>query len=337
MTRPYWAVLHNSLDFPTAARKLEDRGVAGLEVPQAYGPPFGPLAAAAMVTRHIQLASGVVMGLARSPFETAMAAIDLDRLAGGRFTMGLGTGPEHFARGYFDMPYDKPVSRLREVVQILRHVEDGARSGAMKPWNGKLYQLEFKDYEPTLPPFRERVPVWIAALREKMCELAGEVADGLMGHPVWSVEWALGRAQEALAKGAARSGRDPATLHFQPYVSVSIDRDPRAAMDAAKPGVAYYAGMPQYESFFEAHGFLPEARKLQEALRSMNLLEAAPLIPDEMVRTFAACGTRDQVLEWIEPLWERADSILILTSNWGVPPELHDAKVAAVTETFWPG
>jgi probable F420-dependent oxidoreductase len=334
--RNYWALVHNSLDFATDVRRLEHRGVAGIEVSQDYGPPFGPLSAAAVLTERLKLASGIAMGLVRSPFETAMAAMDLDRLSKGRFHLGLGTGPGHFTKGYFGMPYDKPVSRLREVVQILRHVEDGARTGTMKPWNGEFYQMEFEGYEPTLPPHRERIPVWIAALRGRLCEVAGEVADGLIGHPVWSVQWALGQAQESLAKGAASAGRDPSELYFQPWVAVSIDRDPKAAVDAARPGVAFYAGLEQYAPFFEAHDFGKESRKLQEALKSMSLNEAAKLVPDEMVKTFAACGTPDQVLEWIEPLWQRANSILVFPTAWGAPPDQYAAKAAALADTFWP-
>jgi alkanesulfonate monooxygenase SsuD/methylene tetrahydromethanopterin reductase-like flavin-dependent oxidoreductase (luciferase family) len=264
-----------------------------------------------------------------------MAALDLDHLSQGRFVLGLGTGPMHWTKGYYGMPYDKPVSRLREVVQILRHVEDGARTGTMKPWQGDCYQLEFHGYEPTAPPYRERLPVWIAALRTRMCELAGEVADGLIGHPVWSVEWSLGQAQRSLAVGARRTGRDPAKIHFQPWVTVSIDRDPKIAVTDAKPFVAMYGGFAQYHPYFEAHGFGPEARKLQAASNSMRPVEAARLVPDEMVRTFAACGTPDQVREWVEPLWQRANSMLILPPSWGLSPEQLAAKTAAIAETFW--
>jgi len=337
MERQYWAVLFlsNRFDFATAVRDLEEWGIAGLEVPQVYGPPFVPPAAAAMVTKRLQLASGIAIGLTRSPFETAMAALDLDRLSQGRFILGLGTGPVHFTKGYYGMPYDKPVSRLREVVQILRHVEDGARAGTMKPWQGDCYQLEFHGYEPTSPPYRERIPVWVAALRQRMCELAGEVADGLIGHPVWSIEWALGQAQQSLAIGAARAGRDPSTIHFQPWVTVSIGRDPKVAVNDAKPEVAFYGGFAQYHPYFEAHGFGLEARKLQEASKAMSCLEAASLVPDEMARTFAACGTPEQVRERIEPLWQRANSMLILPPNWGLTPEQLAAKMAAIAETFW--
>ena len=338
MKRDYWASLFFSGgdDFLSAVRALEDRRIAGLAVPQVYGPPFVPLAAAATATRRIQLATGIAIGLTRSPFETAMAALDLDHLSRGRLILGLGTGPMHFTKGYYGMPYDKPVSRLREVVQILRHVEDGARTGTMKPWQGDCYQLEFQAYAPTAPPYRERIPVWIAALRQRMCELAGEVGDGLIGHPVWSVEWSLGQAQKSLAVGAAHTGRDPSTIHFQPWVTVSIDRHLKIAVDDAKPFVAFYAGFAQYHPYFEAHGFGPQARKLQEASKSMSCTEAVHLVPDEMARTFAVCGTPDQVRERVEPLWKRANSMLILPPNWGLSPERLAAKTAAIAETFWP-
>jgi alkanesulfonate monooxygenase SsuD/methylene tetrahydromethanopterin reductase-like flavin-dependent oxidoreductase (luciferase family) len=165
--------------------------------------------------------------------------------------------------------------------------------------------------------------------------LAGEVADGLIGHPVWSVEWSLGQAQRSMTVGATRTGRDATKVHFQPWVTVSIDRDPKVAVNDAKPFVAFYAGFAQYHPYFEAHGFGPEARKLQGASNSMRPAAAARLVPDEMVRTFAACGTPDQVRERIEPLWQRANSMLILPPSWGLSPEQLAAKTAAIAETFW--
>jgi probable F420-dependent oxidoreductase len=337
MERDYWTTIlyRGGSDFLSAVRACEERGLAGVAVPQVYGPPFVPLAAAATATTRLQLATGIAVALTRSPFETAMAALDLDHLSRGRFILGLGTGPVHWTKGYYGMPYDKPVSRLREVVQILRHVEDGARAGIMKPWQGDCYQLEFHGYEPTASPYRERIPVWIAALRPRMCELAGEVADGLIGHGVWSVEWSLGQAQKSLAAGAARTGRDPSTIHFQPWVTASIDRDRKIAVEEAKPFVAFYAGFAQYHPYFEAHGFASEARKLQAASNSMNCSAAAHLVPDQMARTFVMCGSPDEVRELVEPLWQRANSMMIIPPNWGLTPERLAAKATAIAETFW--
>jgi alkanesulfonate monooxygenase SsuD/methylene tetrahydromethanopterin reductase-like flavin-dependent oxidoreductase (luciferase family) len=103
MERNYWASIFfgDGADFPTTIRALEERGLAGVEVPQVYGPPFVPLAVAATVTKRIQLATGIAIGLTRSPFETAMAALDLDHLSQGRFVLGLGTGPMHWTKGYY--------------------------------------------------------------------------------------------------------------------------------------------------------------------------------------------------------------------------------------------
>lgn len=335
MEKPFWVLVNNSEDYAARAREVEEMGLAGLETSQVYGAPFVSLGAAAAVTERIQLASGIAMGLTRSPFETAMSALDLDRLSQGRFNLGLGTGPAHFTKGYFAMPYDKPVSRLREIIQILRHVEDGARTGEMKPWVGNCYQLEFEGYEPTLSPYRERIPVWLAALRGKMCELAGELADGLIGHPLWSVEWALGAAQDSLAVGAARAGRDPADIQFQPWVAVSIDRDSKRATRAAKPYVAYYGAFEQYHSYFEEHGFGAEATKLAEAGKFQNCMEAASLVPDEMAKCFVAAGTPDEVLERVEPLWQRATSMLVFTPYWGYTPEEFAAKELLMADTFY--
>ena len=75
-----------------------------LAVPQVYGPPFTSLAVAATVTKRIQLANGIAIGLTRSPFETAMAALDLDHLSQGRFVLGLGTGPMQWTKGYYGCP-----------------------------------------------------------------------------------------------------------------------------------------------------------------------------------------------------------------------------------------
>lgn len=338
MERKYWAFVIPGLepDLAETVRKLEDRGIAGVAVPQVYGSPFAPLAAVAATSTRLELATGIAIGLTRSPFETAVTSLDLDRLSKGRFILGLGTGPKHWTNGYFGMPYDKPVSRLREVVQILRHVEDGARSGDMQPWEGRLYRLTFDAFQPVPPPYRERIPVWIAALRQRMCELTGEVADGLIGHPVWSVEWALGQAQESVAVGAARTGRDPADIHFQPWVTASIDADEKTAIQDAKPWLAFYSGFQQYSPYFEAHGFGPEARKIHEASKTMDCVQAAQFVPDEMVRTFGAHGTPDQVREKVEPLWKRANSMLVVPPNWGMTPAQLAKKTQAIADTFWP-
>jgi alkanesulfonate monooxygenase SsuD/methylene tetrahydromethanopterin reductase-like flavin-dependent oxidoreductase (luciferase family) len=123
----FWTVV-NALPAPllaAAAQQAEAQGVHGLFAPQVYGPPFIPLAAAAAVTTRIQLASGIAIAAARSPFETAMAAIDMDRVSEGRFILGLGTSVLAWSCGVYGAPAHKPVSHLRETVAAVRHIARG--------------------------------------------------------------------------------------------------------------------------------------------------------------------------------------------------------------------
>src|SRR3990170_2244260 len=105
--RRFWGTL--SANYPgellvAMAKQMEAMGMEGLFAPQVYGPPFVPLAAAAAVTERVRLASGIALAFVRSPFETAMAAIDLDRISGGRFTLGLGCSVRAWGEGVFGMP-----------------------------------------------------------------------------------------------------------------------------------------------------------------------------------------------------------------------------------------
>ncbi|MGD9751648.1 MAG: LLM class flavin-dependent oxidoreductase [Acidimicrobiia bacterium] len=336
MERSYWKTLPRSgtaTQIAEAARRAEAEGFAGVIGTQVYGPPWAMLGVAASATTTLQVASGIVMGFVRSPFETACAALDLDALSEGRFTLGLGAAPQQWTERYFGMDYRPPIGRMREVVEVIRSVDraaqvtgdgdgDGGGDGpaAPAPYAGRHYDLSFESFVPTFVARQRPLPIWLAALRERLCELAGEVGDGLIGHPVWSVDWTLGPALDALARGAARAGRDPDAIHLQLWLTVSMDDDRRVAVDAAKGNVAFYGGIEQYRPFFVAHGFADVVDRLIEARRSLPLDECARLVPDEMARTFVVCGDRDEVAATLDRLWARANSMVVRPATWGVPP-----------------
>ena len=155
-----------------------------------------------MATERVKLASGIAIAAARSPFETAMAAIDMDRVSSGRFVLGLGASVQSWTRGVFGAPEHKPLAHLRETVAAVRHVIRGAHRG-LEPFNGEYYRADFAELQPTAPPVREEIPVWIAALRGPAVRLAAEIADGVMGHPMWSLDWAVEKIQPELRAGLA--------------------------------------------------------------------------------------------------------------------------------------
>ena len=322
VSRRYWA-FSSAMPAPLLtglAQQAEAQGLAGIFAAQVYGPPWIPLAAAAAVTERIQLASGIAIASARSPFETAMAAIDLDRISGGRFILGLGASVHAWSCGIFGAPAHKPLTHLRETVAAVRHIVRGAHRG-LAPFEGQYYRADFASLQPTPPPLREEIPIWIAALRGPAVRLAGEVADGVMGHPMWSIDWAVERIQPDLAAGLAKAGRKREDIELNLWLWCVPNDDEAEAIEDSRATMAFYAGMKQYESFFEAHGFGDEARRLQQHVEGGALASHAHLVPDEMVRTFVLCGKPNSVRERVERAWTVADSLCLVPPVYGLSPE----------------
>jgi probable F420-dependent oxidoreductase len=315
------------------ARQAEARGIYGCFAPQVYGPPFLPLAVAAGATERLQLASGIAIAATRSPFETAMAAIDMDRISGGRFTLGLGASVLSWSRGIYGAPEHKPLAHLRETVEAVRHIVKGAHRG-LEPFLGEYYRADFRELSPTEPPLRDEIPIWIAALRAPMVRLAARIGDGVIGHPMWSIEWTLHEMMPALEAALAKAGRrrDEIEVNIWPWVAPNPNE--AEAIEDARPTIAFYGGIAQYESFFAAHGFGDVARKLQEGVQRGDYRSVAQLVPDEMVRAFVALGEPEKVRERIALLDGVADSICLVPPAYGLPPEKLLYYGGMVAQTF---
>ncbi|MEE9280145.1 MAG: LLM class flavin-dependent oxidoreductase [Myxococcota bacterium] len=334
--RHYWGLV-NALPAPAlvaVAQQAEAQGLEGLFAPQVYGPPWIPLAAAATATERLRLASGIAIAAVRSPFETAMAAIDMDRLSGGRFTLGLGASIQAWTRGVFGAPEHKPLAHLRETVAAVRHIVRGAHKG-LEPFEGRYYRADFAELQPTAPPLREEIPVWIAALRGPAVRLAAEIADGVMGHPMWSLDWAVERIQPDLRAGLERGGRSREDIDLNLWLWCAPSTDESEAIEDARTTVAFYAGMAQYLSFFEAHGFGDEARRLQEYVRRREIVDHSRGVPDDMVRSFVILGKPDEVRGRIERAWSVADSLCLVPPAYGLGLEKLAYYSAEIAKLFY--
>jgi len=333
--RRFWTVL-SPMPAPLLtplAQLTESRGVHGIFVPQVYGPPFVTLAAIAAVTERVQLASGIAIAPVRSPFETAMAAIDLDRISNGRFILGLGTSVHAWTSGVFGTPKYKPVSHLRETIAAVRHIVKGAHKG-LTPFEGEYYCADFRELQPSQPPLREDIPIWIAALRAPLVRLAAEVGDGLIGHPMWSVEWAIEQMQPAFTAALTAAGRRREQVEVNLWPWVAPNDNEAEAIDDARPTMAFYGGVKQYAPFFEAHGFGAVARQLQAGVQRGDYLGVAHLVPDEMVRAFVAVGTPEKVRARVERLWTFADSLCPVAPVYALSFEKLATYSQKIAETF---
>jgi probable F420-dependent oxidoreductase len=337
-SRRYWAVCTplDAASMTQFANGCEAAGLEGMWGIQLYGPPFIPLAAAAMVSKRLKLGTGVALAFTRSPLETALSAIDIDTISGGRMVLGLGTSLRWWNESWHGVKYGKPISHLRELIALVRQIIAGAHTGNLGKIEGENYQLDLTGFRSLAPPVRERIPIYVPAVFQNSVRLAGEIADGLAGHPIWSANWIRNEVRKALEESLQKAGRKRSALDLNIWAWVAIDENRKKAIDASRGTVAFYASMAQYEKYFAAHGFGAQARAAYEAASRGDTTAMVNAIPDEMVTTFAIAGTRDEVRERVEALWQIADSMTL-----AAPAVLVDAMEAgryraAIAETFYP-
>lgn len=331
--RKYWIMLPPSRSAARTAQSAIDAERAGLEGVfsiQLNTNPWVPLGAVAATTSTIRLGTGIALALARPPFETALAALDLDQLCEGRFTLGLGTGVGSAHSEHYGVPYDRPVARLAEAVRIIKLVTSG-EARKVGRFDGEFWQLDFSRLV-LGPPRRPNLPIWVAALRTPLVKVAGEVADGLIGHPSWSLDWARQQVNGAYAGAVAASGRTRADVEVNLWHVVAPNPDVAESVSDAKRHVAIYGAIAQYQPYFAAHGFGDEAGRLAEASAAgqRNLVD---LVPDDMARTFVVCGTPADVVRQLEPMWDVANSMCLQPPP--VAGEQRRAYEARIAETFY--
>lgn len=313
--RKYWGTLPmaSGPELMTMGKQMEDTGFEGAFMLQLYGPPFAPLAAVACGTSHLKVASGVLVASTRSPFETAFAAMDLDRISNGRFVMGMGCSLPATTIGMHGLPNYKLMSHLRDTMGAVRHIIAGSHKG-LEPYEGLYYKADYKEMIITAPPVREEIPIWVGAMRENMTKLALKDGDGLLAHSLWTKKYTNEFINPLIDSSLKEYGRAREDIQISCWPWVAVNNDRQQAINDSRPTVAYYAGMKAYEDLFAAHGYLKEARICQEAaLRQSDVDSVLDKVPDEMVLDFVCCGSVEEVQEQIEPFWNVADSLCPMT------------------------
>ena len=336
----HWTMLSPFVpgEFLTAqAQQAEARGLAGICAPEFYGNPLVTLSHCGAVTSRVKLMSAVTVASVHNPFTLAMSAMDIDRLSGGRFVLGVGPSVRTMVEGFHGLPgYRRPLARLREAIEIIRLVIAESHTGELERFDGEFYSHDWTTFQGNpVPPLRPAIPIWIAANQMGLVRLAGEIGDGLTSHAIWSVDWALNQGLPTLTEALEKAGRNRSDFHWQAGFFVAVSENRRQALDDVKPTVAFYAGAAQYEPLFEAHGFGTEARACQEAVARHDYGGAgAAAVTDEMAETFAVVGTADECRRRLDPVWPVADSFLLVPPFLDVPLDRLVNHTFALADTF---
>jgi probable F420-dependent oxidoreductase len=329
--RPSLVLMGSGIAEVTAlARRAEQAGFESVWVAEFYDrSAVVPLASVALATSTITIGSGIAYGLGRTPLVLAAEARDLDELSGGRLVLGLGTGTRRMQQGWHGLDGQHPAPRVEELVPLLRRLWR-LSEGPIRH-EGRFYRLDITPTAPPAKPVRPEIPVYLAGVNARMVEAAGAVADGLVGHPLFTPEYVAAVVRPALARGAARTGRDGA-VPIAGYLICSVDRDGDAARRAAAAQIAFYTTVRTYDAIHALHGFEKEAEAVRAAWRAGDLEGMVSAVSPRMVEAMAVAGTPDEALDQLRGRWAGVYERTLL-----YPPAGSGGRLDLLLETFADG
>jgi probable F420-dependent oxidoreductase len=314
------------------ARRAEEGGYESVWVAETASSAYVPAALACQATSRSLVGTNIALAFPRSPTLTAMVARDLQELSGGRFILGLGSQVKRINEHRFSVHFEHPAPKMAEYVQVVREVLD-TFGGRKIEHRGRFYTVTMNPFPgaaPVLP-----VPIYVAAVNERMLEVAGRVADGVLGHPLTSPMYLKEVVRPAVERGAREAGRDPSEVNVTNSVILQLNEDRDRARFEAALQIAFYATTRTYRPVLDLHGFGELTGDLREAFGKGDLGRMAE-IAMPMVDTYAIAGPEDECRARLSDFDGLVDRILLGGAWVGPDPEAIAENYRRILETFRP-
>ena len=296
------------LETERVAVEAEKQGYDGVSVPETAHDAFVALGLAARATSRIRLQSGIAVAFARNPMTLAYQANDVGLIAEGRFDLGIGSQVRGHITRRFGMPWDRPAARMEDFVRAVKAIWAAWETAERLYYEGEFYShtLMTEFFSPGPNP-HGNPPIMLAAVGEKMTEVAGRVTDGLLAHSLTTPSYMTEVTLPALRRG--RAGADARSADAPPdgsldgfavclpvFAVLGADAEARAAAEAGvRRQIAFYSSTPPYRPVLEHHGWGEVADRLNKLSRQQAWDEMAGLIGDDMLDAFAVAGTPQEV------------------------------------------
>jgi F420-dependent oxidoreductase-like protein len=310
----YWGA--GPADNIQLAQEAERLGYDSLWTAEAYGSDaVTPLVWLAAQTERIKVGTAIMQMPARTPAMTAMTAMTIDLLTGGRFLLGLGASGPQVVEGWHGQPWGKPLTRTREYVEIVRRV---LRRETLE-FEGDEYAIPYGGDDATelgkplkllMRPLRAEIPIYLAALNPRNVKLAFEIADGWL--PIF---FSPERARDAFGY----TPRDD--FDIAPSVNVVVSDDVEAARDALRPLLALYIGgmgargANFYNTLMRRYGFEDAAERIQTLYLDGKQRDAIAAVPDELIDAVALVGPRERIRDRLDAWREAGANTLLVTTH----------------------
>lgn len=267
-------------------RAADACGYDSFWIPEAWErEAFTILTELAIRTQRIHLGTGIVNVFSRSPALIAMSAATFDEISGGRFRLGLGTSGSRVIQDFHGVTFDKPLTRLKEAIHIIRAL----LAGETVDFSGECFEL--RRFKLGFKALRADIPIYIAALAPKSVRQVGAIADGWL-----PTHWPRARLEDGIAEiraGADAAGRDASRIEIAPFANVVVSDDLTKARNQARLPLAYYVGGmgDYYHAALARLGFGAEADRVRELWQAGRRKSAIAAVTDEMVNSVAICGS----------------------------------------------
>ncbi|MDX6650159.1 MAG: hypothetical protein QOJ97_2110 [Solirubrobacteraceae bacterium] len=287
-----WYSLEEQVQLSGLADEL---GLDSVWISEAWGQDaVSVLGLLAGKTERVALGSGLMQIPARQPATTAMAAVSLDVISGGRFRLGLGVSGPQVSEGWYGVPFRRPLARTREYVEIVRKIvaREAPLEHAGREWTLPLGEEQGggglgKPLKLLAKPVQERIPIYLGAIGPKSVEQVGEIADGWLPFLLNPAEPDV--LLDPLRRGIEKAGRSLDDVDVAPVVPVAVHEDLEEARNLSRPWLAFYLGAMGakdknfYVQLAELYGMGDAAREVQAKMLAGDRLGAAQAVTPELI------------------------------------------------------
>ncbi len=314
-------------DALTAVREAEKRGFESAWVVESSLTPgkdaISYLGALSVSTERIGLATGVINLFSRSATLIASTMATLDELSGGRIILGIGTG--HSMIGpYHSIEFHDPLNRMREYIDVIRKLV----SGTQVNYEGKYIQI--RNLKLNMQPLRQRIPIYVATVSERLARVAGEIADGVLFVLVSPTR--VKELVKATREGVESVNRPFDEVDVACYLPTFLMRDAEKAMNGARQTVAGYGRSKHYRRLYRKMGFAKEADLLREAWAKGGMENAIAQVPELMARDLVLVGSPEDCVKRVEEYRRVGVKLPVIQPSYS-PGDL-DSNVKPCIDTF---
>jgi alkanesulfonate monooxygenase SsuD/methylene tetrahydromethanopterin reductase-like flavin-dependent oxidoreductase (luciferase family) len=306
-------------------RVADEMGVDSVWLSESWGREiFTTMGRLAGEIRNMKLATGIVNVYTRSAAVLATSFATLDEMTGGRVIAGLGTSGQLLIEGLHGVPFENPLRRTREYVEIIRSL----LAGEKLVYEGEIFQLT-RGFKLLFAPVRSSIPIYIAAISPKGIDQAGAIADGWI--PIWWPKERLPWARDRLATAAKEAGREPPAI--APSLTVKVvppGGDRSAALEEGKEHIAFYVNRMgrYYWQMLERNGYEAEVRASRAAFEAGDRKAANAAVSDRMADSIIIAGSLEECAERLREWRSLGATLPIIDLPKGEPAEVEHILAA---------